>query len=268
MKRLFVFCLALMGLVSMSWAATYEDRLLDELIGNRQAEYNDYNDNSPFSILYTGAGSAAALTINGSTLTLAITGSGQGAVAAIFLNTADYNTFGEVYNFIRSTGYYTITMKDCRRAENSMYLGDVNAQSVLTSYDVLLDTGSTAGGDYLAGAGFGCSIALNDPTASTSASAGNVKSTKKVRLFKAIGNGDVASAGVIRIYKEDSALGWAETKVWDEAIANETDKTLTFSSNDPYGGFDFNEGDRVIVTIASDEVQDIGADMQVHWMEW
>ena len=271
MKRLFVFCLALMGAVSMLGAASeYDQRALEELIGKKKAAYNDYNDNSPFSIDYTGAGTAAALTIQTSTLTLTITGSGQGAVAGIFLDTGDYDTFGEVYNFLRSTGYYTVTLKDCRRAEDSIYLGDVTSQSVLTSYDVLLDTGPAHASSALGDAGLGCFIALNNPTPSTSMSAGNKKSTKRIRLFKAIVQGDTGGGTTdpVRIYVEDSSAGWAETKIWDEAIVDNTDKTVSFTSNDPYGGYDFDEGDRIIIQTWCSEIQTAGSDIQAYWLEW
>ncbi len=255
MKKLFGLLVALAVFSVSIEAASWRGRQEDLLLGTNKAEYNDYNDSSPFSVL-TAAGTASTMTITGSTVTLQV---GTSYRVSLNLTTSAYDTVGEVFDAINSThsGVYTAVAIDMRRAENSTYLGDVVSQSLATTYNVLFDSA-------VAGGGHG-SDALYTQIALTPARG------KRIRLFKVTGNADVASAAstdVIIIYKE-AAGTYAETLVMKSPIlTDETDKDMTFTTNQPYGGLDFKEGETVIIKTQGDEKQDAGAGTYVSYMEW
>jgi len=252
MKKFLSLMVALAVFAVGARAATLNDRYLNLLLGSQQAEYNDYNDSAAFSIK-NAAGTASTMTISQTSIVVQ-----TGGNYYVSLATASYLTVGSVYDALVAThsGVYTLTDMDMRRGESSELLGDVSGQSIATAYSVIYDTGGAPG---VAGTMFKSQIALTPA------------SGKRIRLFKVTGNADITSASatdVITVFKEASGT-YAETEVIKSPILTDsTDKSITFTSNEPHGGLDFAEDERVIIRTQGDETQDAGAGTTVFYMEW
>lgn len=256
MKKVNIIVLATLMAFSVNVSAATANRMIEKLlVGINSAEYNDYNDSSPFSILY--AAGVASVTITGTTL--AVIGDKPIAIA---LSASGYDTVGEVYDFLISThsGAYTLVDMDMLRSENSKLIGDVTTQdigSTQSAYEVLYDTGGIAGGT--AGTANKTQIALTPA------------SGKQIRLFLITGNADVASAAstdVISVFSEAAITHTETLRVKSPILTNETDEDVTLTPNPPYGGLDFAENERVIIRVQGDEAQDAGAGVYITYLEW
>lgn len=254
-KKLSLLVLVALFAFSLEVKAASLKKMKEALLaGTNSADYNDYDDSSPFSVVYK-AGSAATMTITNAVLTLQV-----GESYHVSLATNTYTTMGQMFDAINSThsGIYKAVATDMRRAESSAYLGTIGSQSIATVYNVLYDSGSAVG--------IGTTSKLNWSQIGITPREG-----KRIRLFKVTGNADITSAAstdVITIYKEAKGTG-AETEVIKSPILTDgTDKSITFSTNQPYGGLDFKVDERVIVKTVGDEYQDAGAGTTVFYLEW
>ncbi len=258
MKKLISLVLVMILMAfSVNVSAATANRMIEKLlVGINSAEYNDFNDSSPFAINY--AGGAATITITGAALT--ITGA-AGVYVSLDLSASAYDTSGEVYDLLVAThsGVFTVVDEDMLRSENSNLIGDVSSQdigSAQTSYSVLYDTAGTV---CTAGTANKTQVAITPPTG------------KRIRLFLVTGNADIASAAatdIISVFSEASGTHTETMRVKSPILTDSTDKSVTLTPNPPYGGLDFKENERVIVRTQGDEAQDAGAGTYITYLEW
>lgn len=257
MKKVNIIVLATLMAFSVNVGAATANRMIEKLlVGINSAEYNDFNDSSPFSINYTGG--AATMTITQTALTIIGT---AGVYVSITLSASGYDTAGEVYDLLVSThdGIYTIVDMDMLRSENSNLIGNVSSQDVgsaQSAYSVLYDTGGVYG---VAGTAFKTQIAITPA------------SGRQIRLFLATGNADITSASatdVISVFSEAAITHTETLRVKSPILTDATDKSVTLTPNPPYGGLDFAENERVIIRVQGDEEQDAGAGVYITYLEW
>src|SRR5581483_11382034 len=92
-----------------------------------------------FTIRYTGAGSAATMSISGNVLSTAVTGGPGGENLSLNLGNASYDTMSELVATINGRGGYSAALDPtCQGAVHSIALADVSAVNIKTDYSTLL----------------------------------------------------------------------------------------------------------------------------------
>lgn len=232
--------------------------------------FQDYNDQRSVQIKYDGSETSwRVVQTSYSWVFDAPYGTADasiGTAGTVRVDATAYDTFGELATLISADDNWTMTMLDAPKALNCEYTDWGNQIDTATAYAQADGLTTTFEVSFSSGVAF----ASGDPTDTSHENylAINPASGKQITLMKVIVQGDVASAGVVKIIYEDDSASDAVVIAWNEAIANDTDKTITFSIAGGTMGREFDRNDRVIVYVDSDEPQDGAADIQVHYVEW
>jgi hypothetical protein len=137
-----------------------------------------------FSVLYTGEGSAATMTINSTTLSTACTGATGDNVSLAF---ASYPTIKSIVDHLNATGKYTATMIAVQPYTPSVTLDAITGQSIKTTAHTVVSSNAYAVGRFLLDTG----IPINMPYAEAQELVNRIKDL--VRKYKAAGTDFIES---------------------------------------------------------------------------
>jgi hypothetical protein len=110
-------------------------------INSHSWSHQYYTNTNAFSLVYTGTGTAATLSISENRLRTTVTGGPGGENVDLDLTNPSYDSISKVISTLNGRGVYTATIAaNCSGAVHSITLGDVTSQSIKspTSYTALL----------------------------------------------------------------------------------------------------------------------------------
>lgn len=264
-------CLALtMSFVSASpvKAVSLTELQVAELNAAHSANSVYQNAGDCIQLDYVGSDTEAVVTVNHASMTVySPTGYADASVGSsgvLSFASASYDTVGEICDHLDAAADFKCSLTGCKRDDAPALLRDQTATSgtndlkAAGGFDVLLDTGSTAG-DQLTGV-YVIRQGLRPP-------AGQRVTLKKIN-FNCNGANTIKVYGKLKRFEgiNDGITRGDTTLAWNQVIADDTDTSIDFTVGGAGKGVDFAKDAHVVVSCGnSTSIQASGNFVNTIW---
>lgn len=237
-------------LVAPASALSLDDAWMKVVNAIGVAQRAESNDSDCLNLRYVGASTQSIVAVTPTAISayapFNVADTSFGSSGSYDLTAAAYDTMGELCDAIDGLSDYTCQLLGCKRDDDSQILrdraakaGDQELQRPESGYTAKIDSGASS----VDGApqGFVIRVGVQPATG------------RRVVVKKIVANANVAGSlqvfGKLRKYAgaDDGVTRNDTTKVWQSALADDTDSTVDFTVNGSVG-LEFAEGEHVVMS--------------------